>query len=664
MVLQKRLDYGFIGYQVPPIPRAKRSARGRVPSRRKVEDNRTFAFDLLATVAGKLLLEEEFPPTVVVNGTRHDGNVQDGFNIEHYDKHELPKVEPCDQGHAKIGPCVQELALSPSQHRKGILDSQHSACSRPASGLTTSDCSVKISSDPIVVNKLEDDVKQQNQSQQVNAGEVSLDTGSDMCGSGDPKFFDRKPHALVSSDSGGKVSTCKDHYPCGSFSLCRDDVTVVSRDDDENSSGCTQPSTTIKSTRSLSRIGDCRVRKLLASKYWRLAPKVKDGDLSDTGGEIPPIYRNRKNVYKRQRSQRIYPLKKRKLFDYISVSNSKGEIGRETIYDSPEKARDVTASGFGAKRHGATGASSSVAVENASFLSRDPHVKLRIKSFRIPEVFIEIPETATVGSLKRTVLEAVTTLLGDALHVGVLFQGKKIRDDNRTLLQSGISHDNKMDALGFTLEPSPSQAFPSMHFEGHPLLLSDDSPQPVSRCSMATSVVQQSTFYPSAPNPVTNLGTSIESDHDSAPSPAEISTEKGTVDTRALVPVPDTNAQALAVLPLQQKSKRTEMAQRRIRRPFSVSEVEALVQAVEKIGTGRWRDVKLRAFDNVKHRTYVDLKDKWKTLVHTARISPQQRRGEPVPQELLDRVLTAHAYWSQQQAKQQLKQQSEACLLA
>jgi hypothetical protein len=60
----------------------------------------------------------------------------------------------------------------------------------------------------------------------------------------------------------------------------------------------------------------------------------------------------------------------------------------------------------------------------------------------------------------------------------------------------------------------------------------------------------------------------------------------------------------------------------------------------------------------------VVVQDKWKTLVHTARISPQQRRGEPVPQELLDRVLAAHAYWSKQQAKQQLKQQPETCLLS
>ncbi|CAN8236527.1 unnamed protein product [Cochlearia groenlandica] len=44
------------------------------------------------------------------------------------------------------------------------------------------------------------------------------------------------------------------------------------------------------------------------------------------------------------------------------------------------------------------------------------------------------------------------------------------------------------------------------------------------------------------------------------------------------------------------------------RTPFSVTEVEALVQAVEEIGTGRWRDVKLRSFENTSHRTYVDLK--------------------------------------------------------
>jgi protein TIF31 len=110
----------------------------------------------------------------------------------------------------------------------------------------------------------------------------------------------------------------------------------------------------------------------------------------------------------------------------------------------------------------------------------------------------------------------------------------------------------------------------------------------------------------------------------------------------------------MALVPLRSKIARAlDNGKRRVRRPFSVSEVEALVYAVEKLGTGRWRDVKLRAFEHAKHRTYVDLKDKWKTLVHTARIAPHQRRGEPVPQELLERVTRAHSFWTAHAAKQQ-----------
>lgn len=59
-------------------------------------------------------------------------------------------------------------------------------------------------------------------------------------------------------------------------------------------------------------------------------------------------------------------------------------------------------------------------------------------------------------------------------------------------------------------------------------------------------------------------------------------------DSMAFVPVPAaTKMEALAVVPMR-KSKRSDVGQRRIRRPFSVSEVEALVQAVEKLGTGRY----------------------------------------------------------------------------
>ncbi|GMH12745.1 hypothetical protein Nepgr_014586 [Nepenthes gracilis] len=689
MVWQKRLDYGFVGYQVPPNPQAKRSARRRGSIWKKVEDNRLCAFDLLATVAGKLLLEGEISPTARLYGKDQGVSVQDVVNQEQHDECKLSKIKPCDQGSTGLDLLGQPLGLhSHSQQCKKTSNSQYNACSGDASALTTSNFSAKISSDQqTVLNydrrefsslprkiegfspggrescvpKLEDQMKEQKQNQLVNTGEVPFGPRPDMCSSEDPKVLDRKPPALVTSGSSGKMSFCNDHNQRGSLSLYMDNVTVVSRDDDENSSGCTQPSTTMKSARSRARVNDSRIRKLFASNYWRVDPKVKDGNLFNTDGELLPVYRKRKIGYKRQRSQRIYPFMKRKLLDCSSVSNPDSLTGCKSLYESPEKAANVNGSALAAKRHEDTGTSSSVAGQSASFLAREPHVKLRIKSFCVPELLIELPETATVGSLKRGVIEAVTALLGDGLHVGVLFRGKKIRDDDKTLLQCGISHDNMVDALGFTLEPIPSRAFPPVCSEVHSLLHSSDAPLLVpSGSPLATSIVHQGVSHLSANSPATNLGTSMESDHDSAPSPAEILTEKSTNDSRALVTIPEPNAHVLAVLPLDQKSKQTEIAQRRIRRPFSVSEVEALVQAVEKLGTGRWRDVKRRAFDNVKHRTYVDLKDKWKTLVHTAKIFPQQRRGEPVPQELLDRVLTAHAHWSQQQAKQQqLKQQSE-----
>lgn len=50
-------------------------------------------------------------------------------------------------------------------------------------------------------------------------------------------------------------------------------------------------------------------------------------------------------------------------------------------------------------------------------------------------------------------MEAVTSILGDGLHVGILVRGKKVRDDNKTLLQTGISQDEKSRNLGFMLEP-------------------------------------------------------------------------------------------------------------------------------------------------------------------------------------------------------------------
>ncbi|XP_074274921.1 uncharacterized protein LOC141598974 isoform X3 [Silene latifolia] len=54
--------------------------------------------------------------------------------------------------------------------------------------------------------------------------------------------------------------------------------------------------------------------------------------------------------------------------------------------------------GFGSM--GVNGSSACVAGQSTTFSSKGSRVKLRIKSFRVPELLIEMPETASIGSLK------------------------------------------------------------------------------------------------------------------------------------------------------------------------------------------------------------------------------------------------------------------------
>ncbi|KAM3376181.1 telomere repeat-binding protein 5 isoform X1 [Capsicum galapagoense] len=693
MVLHKRLDYGFNGYQVPHIPRATRSARGRGNIRKKSDSNEMCAFELLTSVAGKLLLEGESTSNPSLKD--RSAVMKDTAETFKEDEDTSLKENPYTEGCQERGFFISQI-VSEAPAVSHCLSKSTDTLSGPASAITSSDCSEKLGSAEQFINaeskiekvncstKAEQEAsgcgdfssctlgaesKNQVKIDLSNYAKISTNKKAAISSSDFPDLWDRKHSMLVASDNTVKFSLSTDPDPFGSFPVIRSDVQLANKDDDEKSCGCTQPRTSNKAFRPALHVGDWRKRKLQASKYLEVKPQSNDEGHVNVDNETRHVYQNRKNDYTNERSQRDFPFKKRKLYYCNSFSNSNGGSS-DGICSSPTKDLSLDASGYSLasseEAHAAAGTSIPKGAR-ASFRSNDSHVKLKIKSFRVPELFVEIPENATVGSLKRSVMEAVTAILGGGLRIGVVFQGKKVRDDNKTLFQAGISHEDKLDALGFTLEPSPSRASPPLAPEGRSRVLPCETAQPLtSRCSPAPTVIrngiQQGTYNGFTDHPRTNLSNFIDSDHDSAPSPPDAFLEKNAADSRALVPVAAVDAEALAVVPMR-KPKRSETAQRRIRRPFSVSEVEALVQAVEKLGTGRWRDVKMRAFDNAKHRTYVDLKDKWKTLVHTARISPQQRRGEPVPQELLDRVLVVHAYWSQQQARQQMKHHSETRLL-
>ncbi|CAN4095991.1 unnamed protein product [Withania somnifera] len=671
MVYKKKLDFGFNGLRVPVIPKAPRSVRRR-RSCKKLDDGQICAFELLAAVAGKLLLESESSASSNASeGKNEIADCRDGIRSKQVEECKVVKSECLDQGSCVESAYIPETAAQEQNLKHGYnkpCDAENNYFLEHNSTVIGSDTDMKLENCKEVnvadgkfhaktedgSSNLEDPcdnkIRTGTQKHLDNDSKQTEDvTVTNTCTVKNPIEEHVNNNGLFNSESSVQLPLYRDSVPSASFVKRRSNVRLGIRDDDENSFDCYRYSTKLRAFRTTSRLGYRRIRKMLKSRHWKVASKLKEYERSYANGGVESFYLSRESIRARKRCQLEAPSKRRKLSDHGFAVAYYQEASSESVTNAPDKEikRDINTS------HGIPPRGNADPAQVKNHHKKDPNVKFSIKSFKVPELYIEVPETATVGSLKRTVMEAVTTILESGLRVGVVLHGKKVRDDNRTLEQAGISQNGNLNNLGFTLEPRFSQVSPS----SSPNKLSASSTyvadQEVTR--RRPSPILELGIHNASSDPLeTEMGKYHENNHPSelAPTkPIDVSTNVSIPDSRALVIVPPVNAEALAMVPLNQKIKRSELSQRRIRRPFSVAEVEALVEAVEHLGTGRWRDVKICAFDNADHRTYVDLKDKWKTLVHTASIAPQQRRGEPVPQELLDRVLAAHAYWSQQQGK-------------
>ncbi|KAL1542188.1 telomere repeat-binding protein 4-like [Salvia divinorum] len=315
------------------------------------------------------------------------------------------------------------------------------------------------------------------------------------------------------------------------------------------------------------------------------APKIRSCELYKPRNGVKSFYQNRKRIYTQERYLQA-PIKKRKLFNHRSTVAHDQQASSNSISNSPEKGICMD------KSNSVTGASTTVKGHKKG---KDPHVKFNIKSFKVPELYIEVPETASVGSLKRTVMEAITAILGNGVRVGVVLQGTKVRDDNRTLQQAGISQNSDLDTLGFSLEPTFTNICSSMT----PKKLSSILP-----C---------------------DANEELMSDFISAPQTPKNETVNGTVpDSKALVPVSPTNSVSLAVAPANLKPRKNELSQHRTRKPFSVGGFEAYVEAVERQG---------------------GVMSKW--VLSSMQIIAQTRRAGASGS-----VGSAHSYWSRRQGKQ------------
>ncbi|KAF0935414.1 hypothetical protein E2562_032672 [Oryza meyeriana var. granulata] len=621
MVLQKRLDYGSHGHQVPDKPRVTTLAPVKRSTR--IRKKQMYALDLLATAAEKLLEDKDnLSCRPNINGTP-EGYVTSMKSVkaEQFDEASLLRgvavqkdgCKGCTVGRAGICGFLRQanMCLAENSSTQNLADSVLESLTAKSDVLaqgsfvsSKKSCRLGFGLGTIPEygsvgvcqpwSTRSAEVKQVHRARPTAIRSQEDTHAAALCALVETMDLDTKPPAEVSSGSSPGVHMCGHDRGHNSHPLCLAKVQhAADRDDDENSSGCVHPSTSGNNRGYIPHyIGDRRIRRLFASRLRKASRNKICGEMSSKGSKLN--FCAKKMSTARRRVQQT-TLKRKRLAQ---------------LY--PEKSSD--------------------------------EVKLTIKSFNIPELRIEIPENATVGSLKKTVSDAVTTIIERGLRVGILLQGKNIQNDNKTLRQAGICRGKKLDDIGFTLECEAGQDSPGvivpeeMDFVG----ASVTDKFAAMKCEEPDENQQLAQDFP---------GCSL-SDPGSVDYPVERTTQETSVSSQAIVPFADPNIEALASVPLS-RSKRSDFGQRRIRRPFTVAEVEVLVEAVEHLGTGRWRDVKFRAFGNAHHRTYVDLKDKWKTLVHTASIAPQQRRGEPVPQELLDRVLAAQGYWSQQQAKLQ-----------
>lgn len=270
--------------------------RGSV--KKRIEDEMR-AFDLLATVAGKLLLDTESSPSSCNTSSEKDQCPSDKQDLQ--DGNKVLKMEPSDRGSCDKVSLVSELVPQGHDENSGSKESSlrhdddHLGFT---SMIATSNCSERLGSDKLVNEKIKSEMGgfvskiEIGSSGCMESGDCQLDgevkplvndTGkvltssdADMCSSEDPVVWDGESPALVSSDSSTKVPFCGNNVPQKSCPMSRDDIKVVSRDDDENSSGCTQPSISTKYFKRAPRIGDRRIRKILASKYWKVSPKLKD----------------------------------------------------------------------------------------------------------------------------------------------------------------------------------------------------------------------------------------------------------------------------------------------------------------------------------------------------------------------------------------------------
>lgn len=246
----------------------------------------------MATVAGKLLQERENP--AISSGTSSNKD-QCRFVKECHDANKPSKSELSDERSCDKKSLIEFPRLAIHDHAKIASIITSSSCSERfiANKLVDSNSHIKMENvtDEVKLDfsgctkdshfKIDEDTSEGKDGMH-KLEKVPIGSGIEMYSFGDP--LDENPPAMVSLGGSAKLSGYNDRIPCSLLSKGCDNVAVVSRDDDENSSGCSHPiNTKTKTFRPKNCIGDSEISKRLASNFQKVAQKPKHDTLSNSG---------------------------------------------------------------------------------------------------------------------------------------------------------------------------------------------------------------------------------------------------------------------------------------------------------------------------------------------------------------------------------------------
>lgn len=279
--------------------------------KKPVQDHQICAFELLAAVAGKLLQESESSASSNASEPKDLLGIHtDAIKQERLEENNKTLRSEClDQGSCVESAFIPELAPKEQNYKPSSADlpsAENDSYSERTSTVLSSDfpkkvdCELKLGlcndktaegnvlgraeegtsalgdssidkSEKETARQLEDEIKQGKDLTVTNPCSVK---------NTEEKCMNSKP--LINSDSSVQLSLYRDPLPCASFPKHRNAVNLGFRDDDENSFRCNKSSTKFRAFRQHQRNGYRRIRKMLTSKYWKVAPKLRDYELSNT----------------------------------------------------------------------------------------------------------------------------------------------------------------------------------------------------------------------------------------------------------------------------------------------------------------------------------------------------------------------------------------------